>query len=273
LTNELIISVHALGWWHPGGDLVNISRPSFESCLLVAPYDTATRGFVRALHEGGMAVLEREPGAPSLALARTREFSVVAWFVDQRSASAPLSIVELASADVPVIAVHSQASPDLIAECLLAGADACLDIDADHRVVIAQLRAVLRRHGAYDDAAAEVSGLLQVGDLTVDVDRCEVQRAGAHVALTASEFRIVEYMARNSGRVLRPHEILNAVTGDYDYLPREAQDVFKVYVRRIRRKLEPDETEPRYLVTVRGFGYRLEGGAQLHPARVTAHTA
>lgn len=220
-----------------------------------------------------MAVLEREPGLPSLALARSREFTAVAWYVDPRSDSAPLSIVEMASAGVPVVAIHTQASPELIAECLLAGADACLDIGADARVVIAQMRAVLRRHGAYDEAPAVASGLLQVGDLTVDVDRCEVQRAGAHVALTASEFRIVEYMARNSGRVLRPHEILNAVTGDYEYLPREAQDVFKVYVRRIRRKLEPDENEPRYLVTVRGFGYRLEGGAQLHPARVSVHTA
>lgn len=252
---------------------MNISRPSFESCLLVAPSGTATRGFVRALHQGGMAVLEREPGQPSLALARTGEFTVVAWFIDPRSASAPLSIVELASAGVPVVAVHAQASSDLIAECLLAGADACLDIEADARVVVAQMRAVLRRYGAYDGATADASGLLQVGDLTVDVDRCEVQRAGTYVALTASEFRIVEHMARNSGRVLRPHEILNAVTGDYEYLPREAQDVFKVYVRRIRRKLEPDETQPRYLVTVRGFGYRLEGGAQLRPARATEHTA
>lgn len=253
--------------------MVNISRPSFESCLLVAPADAATRGFVRALHEGGMAVLEREPGQPSLALGRTGEFTAVAWFVDPRSASAPLAIVELASAGVPVLAVHAQGSPELIAECLLAGADACLDIDADARVVVAQIRAVLRRRGAYDGAPAEASGLLQVGDLTVDVDRCEVQRAGTFVALTASEFRIVEFMARNSGRVLRPHEILNAVTADYEYLPREAQDVLKVYVRRIRRKLEPIETEPQYLVTVRGFGYRLEGGARLHPARATAHTA
>jgi DNA-binding response OmpR family regulator len=268
-----IISLHAPGWWRPGEDLVNISRPSFESCLLVAPAHVPTRGFVRALHEGGMAVLERESGQPSLALARTGEFTVVAWYVDPRSASAPLAIVELASAGVPIVAIHAEGPPELIAECLLAGADACLDIEADSRLVIAQVRAVLRRHGAYDASPAEASGLLQVGDLTVDVDRCEVQRAGTYVALTASEFRIVEFMARNNGRVLRPHEILNAVTDDYEYLPREAQDVLKVYVRRIRRKLEPVETEPRYLVTVRGFGYRLEGGAQLRPASATAHTA
>ena len=115
-----------------------------------------------------------------------------------------------------------------------------------------------------------MSGALQIGDLSVDVDRCEVERAGRYVPLTATEFRIVEHMARNPGRVLRPHEILNAVSDDYQYLPREAQEVFKVYVRRIRKKLEPGEAEPRYLVNVRGFGYRLEGGERTRGERLAA---
>jgi DNA-binding response OmpR family regulator len=246
-------------------------RQSFQSCLVVAPHDVSTRGFVRALHSAGIAVLEREPGQPALALGRTGEFALVAWFIDPRSASAPLAIVELSVSGVPVVALHRDGSPELVAESLTAGAHAYMDIEADERVIVAQVRAVLRRSGAYDVVSTELGGLLQVGDLTVDVDRCEVQRAGTYVALTASEFRIVEYMARNSGRVLRPHEILNAVTSDYQYLPREAQDVFKVYVRRIRRKLEQNENEPTYLVTVRGFGYRLEGGRKLQHA--AAHTA
>jgi DNA-binding response OmpR family regulator len=218
-------------------------------------------------------VLEREPNSAALELARSREFDLVAWFVEPRSASGLVSLAELSQHSIPVIALFGQLDPGLVAESLGAGADACLALDADPRVVVAQARAVLRRAGAYDSLEADVSGLLQVGDLSVDVDRCEVQRAGAFVALTASEFRILEYMARNQGRVLKPHEILNAVTTDYDYLPREAQDVFKVYVRRIRRKLEPDENVPRYLVTVRGFGYRLEGGRIAPALRMAATTA
>lgn len=69
-------------------------------------------------------------------------------------------------------------------------------------------------------------------------------------------------MARNAGCVLRPDEILNAVSEECEYRLREAQDVFKVYARRIRRKLEPRKRSPRYLVTVRGLGYRLEGGGR-----------
>lgn len=205
-------------------------------------------------------MLEREPNRASLQLALSREFQVVAWVIERRSAAGSLAIAELAGANVAVIATYHDADPGLIAEAFAAGADACLSLEADPRVIVAQVKAVLRRSGAYDASAAGSDGLLQVGDLCVDVDRCEVQRAGAFVPLTASEFRIIEYMARNCGRVLKPHEILNAIGSDYEYLPREAQDVFKVYVRRIRRKLEPNEDEPRYLVTVRGFGYRLEGG-------------
>lgn len=92
---------------------------------------------------------------------------------------------------------------------------------------LAQLRAVLCGAGAYDCMEADVSGLLQVGDLSVDVDRCEVQREGAFVALTESEFRILEDTAgpRPSAQATR---ILNAVTTDYDYLPRKP----RMYSRR-----------------------------------------
>jgi len=243
--------------------------PRFLSCLLVAPGAMETRHFVRALHSGGLAVLEREPGEAALRMAESGEFDLVCRAIDCDGVSGLVDVARLAAGGRPVVAVFDAALPELVAEAFTAGAEACLELGADPRVVVAQVRAVLRRAGAYDATSGANSGVLQVGDLVVDVDRCEVQRGGMVVPLTAAEFRIVEYMARNSGRVLKPHEILNAVSDDYRYLPREAQDVFKVYVRRIRRKLEPDEQAPRYLVTVRGFGYRLEGGRErtMLPAR------
>jgi DNA-binding response OmpR family regulator len=242
---------------------------AFQSCLLVTSPGASTLPVVRALHSAGIAVLERLSDSATVSLATSGEFDLVAWVCDE--ADSHLALARVSHANIPAIALLSEATPARAAACLGAGADACLQLDADALLVVAQARAVLRRRGVYDGQPAEISGLLMVGDLTVDVDRCEVQRAGRFVALTASEFRIVEFMARNSGRVLRPHEILNAVSDDYEYLPREAQDVFKVYVRRIRRKLEPSEAEPRYLITVRGFGYRLEGGS-MSPARQSAAT-
>ena len=245
------------------GDAVppsGIPDRQFRSCLLVSSGTESTLHIVRALHGAGFAVLERAASSGTLDFALRGDFDLIAYVArpEKRFDCASLSrIAETASA---LIAVLVEATAQAVSECLLAGADACLQLDADERVVVAQAHAVLRRRkSAYSPATVDL-GLLQVGDLAVDTDRCEVARAGRYVPLTASEFRIVEHMARHSGRVLKPHDILNAVSDGYTYAPREAQDVFKVYVRRIRRKLEPCEEEPRYLVTVRGFGYRLEGG-------------
>jgi DNA-binding response OmpR family regulator len=214
-----------------------------------------------------MAVLERTPNEGTLALALSGEFDVVAWHFGPENASRGPTLARLAAEGVPTVALLTEATAALASTCLQAGADACLQVDADAMLIVAQVHAVLRRRLASRPPEAAELGVLQVGDLTVDVDRCEVERGGVFVPLTASEFRILEYMARNAGRVLRPHEILNAVSRDYEYLPREAQEVFKVYVRRIRRKLEVSEDDPQYLVNVRGFGYRLEGGSGLPRGR------
>ena len=229
--------------------------------MLVAESGADTLPLIRALHGAGIAVLEREPSEGSLALALTGEFEIVAWHFAGDNARTASILSRLSSSCVPCVSLLTHATPSLATLCLDAGADACLELSADAMLVVAQVHAVLRRHSRSGEPEFVDCGMLQVGDLTVDVDRCEVERGGVFIPLTASEFRIVEYMARNAGRVLRPHEILNAVSEEYEYLPREAQEVFKVYVRRIRRKLEVSEDDPQYLVNVRGFGYRLEGGS------------
>lgn len=245
----------------------------FQSCLLVAPQDAETLPCVRALHSAGIAVLERAPGPNSLALALSGEFDLVAWLCEPGSVADHQALGRIAAAGRPVVALLREITAASASNCLTAGADACLELGADSRLVVAQAHAVLRRHSASPQDAVEYCGVLKVGDLVVDVDRCEVERAGELIALTAAEFRIVSYMARHAGRVLKPHEILNAVSDEYEYRPREAQEVFKVYVRRIRRKLEPVEDEPRYLITARGFGYRLEGGDTRERRAASTQTA
>ena len=236
------------------------TRP-FKSCLLVAESGADTLPVTRALHGAGIAVLEREPSEGSLSLALSGEFDVVAWHFPPHDGGTAAVLTRLGAAGIPCVTLFTKLTPSLATLCLDAGADACLELSTEAMLVVAQIHAVLRRHSVAGEPELIDTGVLQVGDLTVDVDRCEVERGGVFVPLTASEFRILEYMARNAGRVLRPHEILNAVSEDYEYLPREAQEVFKVYVRRIRRKLEVSEDDPQYVVNVRGFGYRLEGGS------------
>ena len=250
------------------GSFVRSHTNGFQSCLLLSSTHAGTLPIVRAMHGAGIAVLQRVDDPAGIRLGLSSEFDIVAMVCGVSCDWADLHLIALSG--IPVLALFENVTAARASAALTAGADACLPLDADAQLVMAQVRAVLRRSGAYHSLPGGDSGILQVGDLCVDVDRCEVQRAGAFVALTATEFRIIEFMARNPGRVHRPHEILNAVSDDYEYLPREAQDVFKVYVRRIRRKLELSDEEPEYLITVRGFGYRLEGGATSAAARRAA---
>jgi DNA-binding response OmpR family regulator len=141
---------------------------------------------------------------------------------------------------------------------LEAGADVCLRDTDGAEMISAQLSALARRKAApvqevVDDSPASIT----VRDLILDFDRCQANRDEEVIPLTPTEFKILAYLAKNAGKVVSPVEILRAVQ-DYTYSEREAQEIVKVYIRRIRRKVEADPAEPSYIVNVRGFGYMLE---------------
>ncbi|CCH28271.1 response regulator transcription factor [Saccharothrix espanaensis] len=127
-----------------------------------------------------------------------------------------------------------------------------LDRGADDYVVkpfvlaelVARVSAVLRRLG-------RTPSTVQIGDLVVDADSAVVLRGGAPVELTATELRLLRYLAAQRGRVVGKTQILTAVWGYEDYDP----NLVEVHVSALRRKLE--EHGPRLLHTVRGLGYVL----------------
>lgn len=141
---------------------------------------------------------------------------------------------------------------------LEAGADLCLRDTDGVELLSAQLSALIRRK-APTAVAAEQGGpsSITVRDLTLDFDRCQAIRDGETIPLTPTEFKILAFLAKSAGKVVSPVEILRAVQ-DYTYSDREAQEIVKVYIRRIRRKVELDPAEPSYIINVRGFGYMLE---------------
>jgi len=108
----------------------------------------------------------------------------------------------------------------------------------------ARIRAVLRRLG-------RLPSTLELGDLRIDESAGEVVRAGAVLDLTATEYRLLGYLARERGRILSKTQLLTQVWGYDDYDP----NLVEVHVSALRRKLE--EHGPRILHTVRGFGYVL----------------
>ncbi len=121
------------------------------------------------------------------------------------------------------------------------------------RELVSRVRALLRR--AYGELAASAgSERISFGDLVIDPDRMAVERDGRPVNLTPTEFRLLRYLAERPERLLSRAQIIEAVwgyTADIGY-----DRTVDVHVRRLREKIEDDPAAPRWIQTVRGFGYR-----------------
>jgi DNA-binding response OmpR family regulator len=130
------------------------------------------------------------------------------------------------------------------------GADDYLSKPVSPRELTTRVRALLRRVGAGEDRSAP----LRVGDLEVDAGRFEVRVGGTVVNLTAKEFGIIELLAREPGRVFTRGQIIDKTFGfEHDVSERTVD----AHVVNLRRKIEADPAEPRYVQTVYGRGYRM----------------
>jgi len=124
------------------------------------------------------------------------------------------------------------------------------------RELIARVRALLRR--AYGELAAEGDQRRRVsfGDVELDLDRFSVSRAGRPVDLTPTEFRLLAHLVANPRRPQSREALIEAVWG-YDSSLGSERTV-DAHLRHLREKLEPDPANPRWLLTVRGVGYKFE---------------
>ena len=132
------------------------------------------------------------------------------------------------------------------------GADDYVTKPYSARELVARIRAVLRRRG---DVEASAEGALEAGPVRMDVERHVVAVDGEPVALPLKEFDLLELLMRNAGRVLTRVQLIDRVWGS-DYVG--DTKTLDVHVKRLRAKIEPDPANPKYLVTVRGLGYKLE---------------
>jgi DNA-binding response OmpR family regulator len=134
-----------------------------------------------------------------------------------------------------------------------------LDVGADDYVtkpfspkeLRARIRAAIRRSSSVD-----APPVYRFGDVEVDAERCEVRRQGAVVDTTATEFKLLSAFVRNRGRVLSREKLLDEAWGPGTFLTDRVVDN---HVVALRKKIEHEPSEPRYLVSVRGVGYRFDG--------------
>ena len=156
---------------------------------------------------------------------------------------------------VPVIMVTARDSEIDKVVGLELGADDYVTKPYSARELIARIRAVLRRGGDNDDLGL-ADGVLEAGPVRMDVERHVVSVNSRPITLPLKEFDLLEYLLRNSGRVLTRGQLIDRVWGA-DYVG--DTKTLDVHVKRLRSKIETDPAKPEHLVTVRGLGYKLEG--------------
>jgi two-component system response regulator RegX3 len=157
-----------------------------------------------------------------------------------------------ARSSVPIIMLTAKDSEIDKVVGLELGADDYVTKPYSARELVARIRAVLRRQGDSETAA---EGVWEAGPIRMDVERHTVSLDGEPVALPLKEFDLLELLLRNAGRVLTRAQLIDRVWGA-DYVG--DTKTLDVHVKRLRAKLEPDPATPKYLLTVRGLGYKLE---------------
>ena len=150
---------------------------------------------------------------------------------------------------VPIVMLTARSDTADVVTGLELGADDYLTKPFQAAELLARIRAALRRPTA-DGSTAR----LQVQDLDIDAAGFRVSQSGRAVDLTATEFRLLVELARSGERVVSREELLERVWG-YDYLGDSR--LVDMAIKRLRDKLGDDAREPRYIMTVRGAGYRL----------------
>jgi len=153
--------------------------------------------------------------------------------------------------DVPVLILSVRESQDDKIAALDAGADDYVTKPFSIGELLARMRAVERR--AHPEGSTDATAVLRFGDLEVDLARQLVESGGRQVRLTPTEYRLLEAMVTNPGKLLTHRWLLSRVWG-----PGYAAQTHyvRVYVRALRRKLGDDPSRPRFIVTESGLGYR-----------------
>ena len=153
---------------------------------------------------------------------------------------------------VPIVVLSARQHGEDKVDALDAGADDYVTKPFAMDELLARLRAAVRRGQPTDGA---VDAVVDAGDLRIDLARRLVQRDGAEVRLTPTEWAMLDVLVRNAGRMVPRKQLLQAVWGPgYS----EETNYLRLYSAQLRRKLEADPANPRHVITHPGAGYRFE---------------
>lgn len=154
-----------------------------------------------------------------------------------------------ATSKIPIIMLTARAEEMDKVLGLELGADDYITKPFSPRELVARVKAVLRRI----DTAATETPVIQIGDLQIDVEKYQVLFKGQPLNLSATDFKLLKFLAMNRGRVYSRDQLLQAVWGDEVFVEPRTVDV---HITRLRSQIEENPAAPRYIKTVRGIGYK-----------------
>ena len=158
-----------------------------------------------------------------------------------------------ASSQVPIVVLSVRDQERQKVEALDAGADDYITKPFGMNELLARVRANLRRV----PIGSEENPVIEIGDFRIDTAARKVTVRRREVKLTPKEFDLLVYLARRPGKVIHHRTLLGAIWGEQST---EQVEYLRVFVGQLRKKLEPDASSPRYLVTEPWVGYRFEPG-------------
>jgi DNA-binding response OmpR family regulator len=231
--------------------------------ILVVDDDLTTRKMLRFVleHQAGHRVVEAGDGESALHHVETERFDLVMADVVMPG----IDGLELckrirATSNVPIIVLSARGDTQSRVRGLQLGADDYLSKPFDPSELAARVEAVLRR--ANRTARADADGLMRIGDITLDltahsVDLREHRGTRRSVQLTPTEFKLLLVMARAPGKAFSREELQTSLWGTPTD-PSAGYSTVNAYVSDLRDRLEADPRHPRYVMTVRNVGYRLD---------------
>ena len=225
-----------------------------SSVLVVEDEQSLREPLVYILQREGFDVLEAVDGPSALIQWQTNSPDLILLDLMLPGMSGVDVCREIRTrSNVPIIMVTAKDSEVDKVVGLEIGADDYVVKPYSTRELLARIKAVLRR-GVVPDSN-ETRSVLEAGPVRLDTERHAVTVNGQPVTLPLKEFELLEYLMDNTNRVLTRGQIIDRVWGSNYYGDTKTLDV---HLKRIRSKIEPDPANPKFIMTVRGLGYKFE---------------
>ena len=229
-----------------------------NTIIVIEDEQQIRRFIIASLENADLQVYSAETGQQGLIEVGTRKPDTVVLDLGLPDIDGVEVIAQIRSwSTVPIIVLSARTDEAEKVKALDAGADDYLTKPFGSAELLARIRAQLRRRSLATEGDSN-HGLFTFGEITVDLSRRLVSRGTEPVHLTPIEFRLLTVLIRNAGRVVTQRQLLKEVWGPTFV---ESSHYLRIYMGHLRQKLELDTTQPQYLMTETGVGYRLVNSA------------